>query len=213
MKITILTDTTSSWFIPFGVKLKTELDRAGHDTVYVHDKKNIREGDVCFILSCINLVEPEYLRRNRNNIVVHASDLPKGKGFSPMKWLVLEGSDEIVVSLIEAAEKVDSGPVYFKRRIDLDGTELCDEIRSKVGNMVIEMSMHYIENYGKIEPVAQEGEESFYKRRTVKDDEIDPSKSIIQLFNHLRIADNEHYPLYFYHKGVKYLIKIYKEEK
>ena len=35
---------------------------------------------------------------NKNNIVVHASDLPKGRGFSPMSWQILEGKNKIKLS-------------------------------------------------------------------------------------------------------------------
>ena len=36
------------------------------------------------------------LNRNRYNFVVHESDLPKGRGFAPVSWTILEDGKEIV---------------------------------------------------------------------------------------------------------------------
>lgn len=211
MIISILTDNPKSWFIPFGMKLKLKLENLGNEVYYLYDKKNIKNGDVCFLLSCSKIVENEYLRRNKNNIVVHASDLPQGKGFSPLQWQILEGKNEIVITLFEAVEKVDSGPYYFKDKIIFDGTELLDELREKLGNKIIDMCEFYIKNRENLNPIEQTGQESFYRKRTEKDDEINPSKSIVELFNHFRIADNENHPLWFKLKGHTYFIKIYKK--
>lgn len=209
MIITILTDDEKSWFIQFGNELKNELVKSGHDVIYIFDKKNIREGDICFILSCTGIIETNYLSRNQNNIVVHASDLPKGKGFSPLQWQILEGKDEIVITLFEAAARVDAGPYYFKDKIKFNGTELYDELRLVLGSKIIEMCLHYTANKNKLIPTEQTGEETFYKKRSATDDEIDPAKTIAEHFNHFRIADNENHPLYFKYLGKSYILKIY----
>lgn len=211
MKITILTDNKKSWFIQFGYKLKSILEDLGHQVIYVFEKNEIEEGDICFLLSCSRIVDEQYLKRNKNNIVVHASDLPKGKGFAPVQWQILEGKNEIILTLFEVVKEVDAGPYYFKEKITFDGTELYDELREKLANKIIDMCIYFVKNKDNLNPIEQIGEESFYRKRTRKDDEIDPKKTLEELFNHFRIADNENYPLYFYCKGKKYIIKIYKD--
>ncbi len=51
---------------------------------------------------------------NRNNLVIHASDLPENKGWSPVAYAVLSGQNRITLTLIEAEEKIDAGDVYLK---------------------------------------------------------------------------------------------------
>ena len=177
---------------------------------YVFNKSEIKEGDVCFLLSCSRIIQEEYLQKNIYNIVVHASDLPQGKGFSPLQWQILEGKDEIVLTLFEVVKEVDAGPYYFKDKITFTGTELYEELRLILAEKIIEMCLYFIENKDTLKPTVQKGEESFYKRRTEKDDEIDPNITINEQFNHFRIADNENYPLFFWSRGEKYFIKIYK---
>ena len=48
-----------------------------------------------------------------------------------MQWQLLDGCSEITVSLIEAAERIDSGDILNQSTILFDGTELYDEIRQK----------------------------------------------------------------------------------
>lgn len=210
MKVCILTDNSKSWFIPFGEKLTASFQELGHDAVYVFDKTQIPEGDICFLLSCTKIIPPKILKRNKHNIVVHASDLPTGKGFSPLQWQILEDKNEIMLTLFEAEEGVDSGPFYFKSKIHLNGTELYNELRTILAEKIIEMCLYFVNNTEILKPILQSGQSTYYNKRTNADDEINPYKTIAEQFNHFRIADNQHYPLWFNYKGQKYFIKISK---
>jgi methionyl-tRNA formyltransferase len=211
MKITIITDDIKSWFIPYGTELLNQLTVLGHQVSYVHSKQEILEGDVCFILSCTKLLENDYLLRNKNNIVVHASDLPAGRGWSPLQWQVMEGKDTIPLTMIEAAAGADEGPYYLKSSIRLDGTELLPEMRNKMALEIIKMCTQYAEQRDKLMPIEQVGDSTFYPRRNNKDDEVDIDKTVRELFSQLRVADNDRHPLYFYYLANKYIIKIYKQ--
>ncbi|UYQ92429.1 formyltransferase family protein [Chitinophaga horti] len=177
---------------------------------YVFDKDDIDQGDVCFLLSCRRIISQGYLDRNSHNIVIHASDLPRGKGFSPLQWQVFAGMNEIPLTLFEAVEGLDAGPYYMKDMLVLEGTELYDEMRRKLGNKIIEMSLSYIENFDPQDTgTAQSGEETVFPRRRKADDMLDIDKSIREQFNHLRIADNEQHPLWFTYQGKEYIVKIF----
>lgn len=209
MKITVLTDDKKSWFVPYGRKLAAALRKAGHRVKYVHESVKVGKGDVCFMLSCVKLVKEDVLGRNTNNIVVHASDLPQGKGFSPLQRQVIEGRDEITLTLFEAVKNVDAGPYYLKSRLKLDGTELLDELRKKMAGRIMEMCIEYVAGRQGLKPVPQSGTESYYERMTEADDEVSPDAAIRDIFNRLRAADNEKYPVFFRLKGKKFFIKVY----
>ncbi|MCY7363515.1 MAG: methionyl-tRNA formyltransferase [Ignavibacteria bacterium] len=212
MKITIITDDIKSWFIPYGKELEKILKSRGHEVKYINNKMDIESGDLCLIMSCLRILNDSYLELNKNNIVVHASDLPAGKGFSPMQCHVLEGNDEIMITLFEAVKEFDAGPYYLKEKLQFNGTELYYEMREKLGEKMIGMCLEYIDNIKTIVPVNQEGTETFYERRTVKHDELDIKKSIEDQINHFRVADNVNHPVYFNYKNTKYILKIYKAE-
>ena len=60
--------------------------------------------------------------------MTHASDLPKGRGWSPHIWQVLEGKQEIRVSLLEAEDAVDSGAIWHQNKLVIPQSALWDEV-------------------------------------------------------------------------------------
>jgi methionyl-tRNA formyltransferase len=210
MIITILTDSPKSWFVPYGKVLCDRFHHSGHNAVYVHDKNEIREGDICFLLSCTKIVQPRFLRRNRHNIVVHASDLPAGKGFAPVKWQILEGKNTIPITLFEAVEAVDAGDWYLKDKVHYEGHELLGEIHDTMARKINDMCVRFVAEYEEMTPRSQSGEESFYPRLTPEDDRIDPEKSVSEQWNRFRIADDDRFPRWFLYMGHKYIVRIEK---
>lgn len=211
MKITILVDDMQSWFVKYAKKLEKELCEK-HQVSLIYDSKKASDGDICFLLSCSKIVSNDFLKKHHHNIVVHASDLPKGKGFSPLSYQIMEGKDEIVLTLFEAVEELDAGPYYLKENLKFDGTELLDELRNIMAIKINKMCSFFVEHVNELEPKPQVGEETIYKRITRKDNALDINKTIKEQFNHLRIADNEKYPLWFEYKNTRYIVHIYKDK-
>lgn len=204
MKIAILT-SPNQWFVFYAKILKQQIKDS---IILFHHEDIIDDYDTLFILSYHKLISKKYLRA-KHNIVVHASDLPKGKGWAPMFWQILEDKNEIIFSMFEASDNVDDGDIYMKKTLFLNGTELNSELRLKQANFIIDMCKEFLSNYNKyFIPSPQIGKESFYKKRTSEDSEIDINKTIREQFNLLRIVDNENYPAFFYKNGKKYILKI-----
>ena len=205
MKVAILT-SPNQWFIPFAEELKNNI----LDSKLFFDHKKIKESfDNVFILSYHKLIEKSFLIKNRHNLVIHESDLPKGKGWAPMFWQILEGKDKITFTMFEATEYVDNGDVYMKKDLILTGYELNNELREKQAELITVMSIDFIKNYEKYNTAKKQvGNETFYLKRTKLDSELDINKTIDNQFNLLRIVSNEDYPAYFYKNEKKYKIKI-----
>lgn len=210
MMITILVDDEKSWFNPYAEDLRRRMENRGWDVELIHSTDAASGGELCFLLSCSKIVKKEFLKKYLHNIVIHASDLPKGKGFTPMKWQILEGRNDIVLTLFEAVESVDAGGYYMKETIHFDGTELLEELHKVMAMKINDMCMLYVDEPEKYELMQQQGDESFYPRFSKEDDRIDIYKSIDEQFNHFRIADNDRYPLWFERNGKKYVLKIEK---
>lgn len=183
---------------------------AGHQVSWVSDADQLPGGDLCFFLSYGRIVGPEIRRRYRNCLVVHASDLPKGRGWSPASWLILEGADRIPVTLLEAVDQVDAGPIYRQHWLELNGTELVDDWHALLADATMRLARDFVAGYPDTlrEAREQTGEPSSYPRRRPKDSEVDPSRPLAEIFNQLRIADNDHYPVYFTHLNAEYCLRI-----
>jgi methionyl-tRNA formyltransferase len=211
MNITILTDNPNSWIIPYVEDLKKDLSE--HNVSHIFKTSDIIGGDIMLVLSCEKILKVEYLKLHKSNVVVHPSKVPLGKGWSPLAWQVLEGSNNIPVSLFEAVEAVDAGNVYIVDYIKLEGHELNDEIKHQQGLLTIKMVKKYINEFDSMIGVPQCNEETFYPRRKQKENELDVNKTILEQFNLFRVVDNERYPAHFYLNGEKYILKIYKDDK
>lgn len=208
MLIQLLIDNPDSWIIPYANRLRNELQECGHIVNIINKHKDVTKGDILILLSCERKFNN--LKLNNHNLVVHESDLPKGKGWSPITWQILEGKNEITISLFEAAQEIDAGHIYLQKKICFNGFELIDEIKHIQGLSTIELILDFITNIDKIISRPQIGESTFYERRLDKHSELDINKTILEQFNLLRVCDNERYPAWFELNGIKYKIKIYK---
>lgn len=171
---------------------------------------DVTEGDFLFLISCSELVRPSVRARFRHTLVIHASDLPTGRGWSPHIWSVLEGADHLTVALLTADDPVDSGAVFKKERVALDGTELYDEINEKLFDAELRLMDWAIAHCDDRPPTPQTGEPTFWRRRTVDDSEIDVDCTIAEVFDRLRVADPLRYPAYFDYRGQRYRIRLDK---
>lgn len=211
MKITLLLDNPDSWFMPYAKELKKQLQKK-HSVKLVHKHSQIKRADLTFLLSCTKKLPAKIMALSDHNLVVHASKLPKGRGWSPLTWQILEGKNSIPVTLFEAAESIDSGEIYLQETVQFKGHELIDELRAGLGKKINAMVLKFVRSYPKITGKTQRGVPTYYDKRSPKDSELDTKKSLKQLFNQLRVADNERYPAFFRHKGKKYTLHIHKEQ-
>ena len=179
---------------------------------FIRSASELRKGDILFILSCDQILSEKQLSLHKNIIVVHASDLPKGRGWSPWTWQVEIGQDTIPLTLFEASQECDAGDYYLKDSIKLEGTELIDAIRREIAGKVIAMVGQYLNLYP-MQAIPQKGKATYYRKRKKEDNELSIQKSIKNQFNKMRVADNERYPLHFRIKGKKYVLKIYNAEE
>jgi len=212
-KIAVLTEL-NHWFVPYGKKLVKELRIKNFISKLFFNYGDIpSDYEVVFILSFLKLIKEEELKKHKHNIVVHESDLPKGRGWAPVFWQILEGENKIPVTLFEVNGGFDCGPFYLKDHFELRGDELYDEIRALQAEKKINLCLEFLERYDFMKLTEQVGEATFYKKRTFKDSELDINKSIKEHFNLMRIAHNADFPLFFVIKGQKYILKIYKDVK
>ena len=208
-KIAFLFDRKNQWALVHFKKSKFLNKKYSRN--FFFKISEIRNFDIVFLINYTKIVPFSFLKKNKLVLLIHGSNLPKGKGFAPIQWQILERKSEVTFSLIEANEKVDSGDIIIQKKIKFQGTELYDEIRDKQAKMIIEIIKIFLSSFPNFSRKKQRGDSTFYPRRTEKDSELDINKTIKENFNLLRICNNEKWPAFFIHKGNKYILKIYKK--
>ena len=208
MNITILSSSENH---PINDTLKSWIDRnlCNHQIHLVRSTSDLVGGDILFLISCSEVIDYDARAKFKKALVIHASDLPKGRGWSPHIWEILNGAKYITVSLLEADDKVDSGDIWKKVRVNIPGTAMWQEINQLIFETELALMDFAIENMLEIVPYKQSIEmPSYWPKRKPEDSEIDISKSIEQQFNLLRVSDNARYPTFFYKNGKKFKLTM-----
>ena len=142
--------------------------------------------------------------------MVHESALPRGQGWSPMTWQILESASTIPITLFEATAELDTGPIYMQQQIELQGHELVEEWRALQAQVTFELCLAWFDRYRVVAAAAQpqHGEASYYRRRRPADSQLDPERSLAEQFNLLRVVDHQRYPAFFDHRGRRYHVIV-----
>ena len=208
-KICFLLDKNNNWLKTFCKKFIDSNKKYNIKIYYNYGK--IDNFDYVFVLGYTRILPSYFIQKNKLVMVIHESNLPKGKGNSPLQWQILKNKKYISINLIKLTEKLDSGDIILKDKIILNGTELYDKIREKQAKITFKLIARLL-RLKKIKFKKQIGKEFFYKKRTPKDSELNPKKSIEENFNLLRIANNNDWPAFFHLKKNIYILKIFKKK-
>lgn len=202
----------NSWINEYLIFFFNQLKK-NYDVELLFSANKIKKNnDIAIFLSYEKLVPSKIFLLSNTNLVVHESDLPKDKGWSPVTWGVLKGKTNFTATLFKPSEKIDSGNYFLKKKFKIKKNYLIDEIRKKQFEVTKYLIIKFLKKYPKIlkEEIRQTGKSSYLRRRTSIDSKINTRKSISSQFNHLRILDNKRYPGWFIFKGRKYKISIEK---
>jgi methionyl-tRNA formyltransferase len=210
MNISIVCSSTDHPINP-GLAHWAEKHGSEHSVEIVRSQEVLSGGDILFLVSCSELITAQTREKYAKTLVVHASDLPEGRGWSPYIWSILAGKTEIVVTLLEAAEKVDAGDIWQKVSIDIPVHALADEINEILFAAEFELMDYGVEHFADVSPQPQSEEGATYlEKRQPSDSELDVEKSIKEQFDLMRVSDPKRYPAYFELHGHTYAIHLEK---
>lgn len=213
MNIAIVCSSSEHPVFPWLEHWSARRREQGHRVSLVQKVRELpAAGDLLFLVSCGEIVHEDVGSRFTRTLVLHASDLPKGQGWSPHIWEILAGANQLTVTLLEAGEPVDTGDIWTKRRISLDGTELYDEINEKLFSVELELLDFAVQQFHEIEPRPQPSgvDGRRYRLRKPADSELDPECSIADQFDLLRVCDPNRFPAYFRYRGQTYRVRLEK---
>jgi methionyl-tRNA formyltransferase len=189
-----------------------DIQQGVHEVELVQRKSELAGGDILFLVSCSEIIDSKVRDLYLVTLVLHASDLPKGRGWSPHIWEIVNGAETITLTLLEAEDKVDSGRIWKKLDIPVPKNALWNEINHLLFEAEVELINFAVQNFGTVSPALQEALEnaSYYPKRTPADSRIDVNKSIAEQFDLIRICDPNRFPAYFEHLGFRYTLNLEK---
>jgi methionyl-tRNA formyltransferase len=136
---------------------------------------------------------PDEIIEHYNCVCFHMTDLPYGRGGSPLQNLIDRGHQRTKLSALRMSHEIDAGPVYLKKELSLDGT--AEEILLRASYLAAQM-IEFIIKEDPV-PVDQVGEVVLFKRRRPAESEIPKVNSLSSIYDFIRMLDGEGYPKAF----------------
>ncbi|MEO0509039.1 MAG: methionyl-tRNA formyltransferase [Verrucomicrobiota bacterium] len=155
--------------------------------------KEIEELRHIFFLHWSYIV-PDDITSNYECICFHMTDLPFGRGGSPLQNLIARGHTTTMLTALRMVREIDAGPVYLKKPLKIDkGSAL--EIYKEAGALSCEMIEEILINAPS--PIPQVGQETSFRRRTPEQSVITETKNLQMVHDHIRMLDAPGYPAAF----------------
>lgn len=144
---------------------------------------------------------PKEIYENFNCVIFHMTDLPFGRGGSPLQNLIKRKIKQTKISAIQCVKHLDAGPIYLKENLDLSGS--AQEVYTRASRIIVEMIKQIIAN--NIQPTEQVGEVVRFQRRKPDQSEIFGISNLEDLYDHIRMLDADGYPRAFINRdGINY---------
>jgi len=132
-------------------------------------------------------------------VVFHMTDLPFGRGGSPLQNLISRGVYKTKVTALRVAKGVDTGPIYLKRPLDISKGS-AEQLYTKLAEVSFSMMTHIVVRQPAPHP--QKGRATVFPRRTLEMSRLPEKATARQLYDHIRMLDAPEYPRAFIEIGV-----------
>ena len=199
-----------SWLLDYLWGAIRKFSHLGFNLLVTHSLDSCPSADVCVVLGYTQILNSKSRDRFRSVVVVHESPLPKGRGWSPMTWRVLQGNKDMSFTVFEAADDVDSGDIYLQSQVALTGIELIEDLRRVQASESVRLIEEFLSAFPKIlgRGQAQVGNPSYYPRRQPIDSHCSSASTIDEIFDLLRVSDPDKYPVTFEKNGQVFTLSI-----
>lgn len=126
-------------------------------------------------------------------VCFHMTDVPYGRGGSPLQNLIQRGHHETRLTALRMTDEVDAGPVYAKEPLSLEGS--AEEIYQRASRISTKMAERIVREHPK--PSVQQGEVVTFNRRKPSESEIGDLRCLQEMHDFIRMLDAEGYPRAF----------------
>jgi methionyl-tRNA formyltransferase len=135
---------------------------------------------------------PEAIWSRWPTVIFHITDLPFGRGGSPLQNLIKRGHTSTMLTGLACSAGLDSGPIYCKEPLSLHGS--AEEIFLRADALIEGMICAIVEN--RPEPQPQQGEPVLFSRRKPEQSNLAgcPAGDLLSWYDQIRMLDAEGYP-------------------
>jgi methionyl-tRNA formyltransferase len=146
-------------------------------------------------------IVPEAIHQQYECVIFHMTDLPFGRGGTPLQNLIARGHKKTKMSALRCTRELDAGPIYMKRLLSLNGT--AEEIYQRAARLMESMIISLVRR-PRI-PVPQKGRVVHFSRRKPPESNLSSVSNLQKAYDHIRMLDAAGYPhAYVDMKGLRF---------
>ncbi len=128
-------------------------------------------------------------------IAFHMTDLPFGRGGSPLQNLIARGFKKTKISAFQVVKELDAGPIYLKKPLSLKGT--AQEIYERASDIIFQQMIPSILKHS-LKPTPQSETSTIsFKRRKPHEGDVKDLKILKEVYDYIRMLDAPGYPKAF----------------
>lgn len=137
---------------------------------------------------------PKEIHQRFNCIGFHMTNLPFGRGGSPLQNLIVRGIKQTKISAIQIEEGMDTGAIYLQEDLDISEGS-AETIFRRMSQIIFEKMIPALITE-RPQPQAQSGEVTEFERRKPEQSNLQNAElqSLDQAYDFIRMLDAEGYP-------------------
>lgn len=140
---------------------------------------------------------PAEIVRSHECVCFQMTDLPYGRGGSPLQNLIIRGHRTTKLTALRMVDELDAGPVYTKEDLSLGGS--AEEIYRRAADLVADFIARMIRE--PLTPVPRQGKSVVFRRRKPAESRLPEAASLSELHDFIRMLDAEGFPKAFLEVG------------
>ena len=125
-------------------------------------------------------------------VIFHMTDLPYGRGGSPLQNLIQQGHSSTMLTALRCSAELDAGPIYCKEPLSLLGT--AEEIFIRADGLIEAMINRIVRECP--DPQPQQGDPVLFTRRKPEQSNLShcPVGDLAACYDQIRMLDADGYP-------------------
>jgi len=139
---------------------------------------------------------PESIWGRWPTVIFHMTDLPYGRGGSPLQNLIQRGHTSTMLTALRCSAELDAGPIYGKEPLSLLGS--AEEVFIRANGLIESMIRRIVRKCPHPQP--QQGEPVIFSRRTPEQSDLSlcPAGDLGACYDQIRMLDADGYPHAFF---------------
>ena len=167
--------------------------------------------DFIFVSGYYRIIPEDILEKPKYGIYCfHESPLPEGRGHAPIQWSLLNKRNNLTISMFKIDKGVDTGLLCYQYNVPIGKMDTYKILENKRQIGLQECFKSFLDEVkeGVIVLREQSGLGNYQSKRSPKDSELtEKNYSINDLWESIRMCDNENFPAFFKINSKKVILK------